>query len=76
MKKQKTQWQDVLAHLKGYRHITSMEAWSMYHITRLAAIIFKLRKMGYNITTHNCVGKNEYGTYNYADYELEESDNG
>ena len=70
--KAKSQWKDVLAHLKGYKHITSMEAWSMYHITRLAAIIFRLRKMGYNIRTDDCVGKNEYGVYNYADYVLVE----
>lgn len=71
MAKVKTQWKDILEHLQEQGHITSMEAWSQYHITRLAAVIFKLRKMGYNITTYDCVGRNEYGVYNYADYRLE-----
>ena len=70
--KAKSQWKDVLAYLKEHKGITSMEAWSRFHITRLAAVIFKLRKMGYNIRTDECVGKNEYGVYNYADYVLVE----
>lgn len=71
MKKQKTQAQDVLNHFKEHGHITSMEAWSKYHITRLAHVIYTLRKRGYIIRTNDCVGKNEYGTYTYADYTLE-----
>ena len=72
MAKQKTQWKDVLEHLRAYKHITSMEAFTMYHITRLAAVVFRLRKMGYTIITTECVGKNQYGLYRYADYTLEE----
>lgn len=72
MAKTKTQWQDVLEHLKEHGSITSMEAWSIYHITRLADVIFKLRKRGYNILTEDCTGKNEYGVYTYANYRLEE----
>ena len=68
-KKQKVQWQDILSYMQKYGSITSMEAWSEFHATRLAAVIFKLRQMGYNIETRDCVGKNEYGTYNYAKYE-------
>lgn len=38
-----TQADTVLAHLKKYRRITSMEAITKYGITRLAAHIYKLR---------------------------------
>lgn len=67
-KKQKVQWQDILSYMQMYGSITSMEAWDKFHATRLAAVIFNLRNMGYDIETRDCVGKNEYGTYNYAKY--------
>ena len=70
--KVKTQWKDVLTHLQERGSITSMEAWSMYHITRLADVVFKLRKRGYNVVTNTCVGSNEYGEYYYAEYTLED----
>ena len=62
----------VLNHLKEHDSITSMEAIENYGATRLADIIFRLRKRGYNIRTIDCVGKNRYGhTCNYAKYILE-----
>ena len=70
MKKQKTQWKVVLEHLKTYGSITSMDAIMDYHITRLAAVIFKLRKLGYEIDTVDRNGKNEYGIYTFAEYRL------
>lgn len=39
-----SQEQIVLKHLKKYGSITSMEAFSRYTITRLAAVVFVLRK--------------------------------
>ena len=39
-----SQEQIVLRHLKKYGSITSMEAFSRYTITRLAAVVFVLRK--------------------------------
>lgn len=39
-----SQEQIVLSHLKKYGSITSMEAFSRYTITRLAAVVFVLRK--------------------------------
>lgn len=75
MAKQKTQWKDVLNHMETYGNITSMDAWSKYHITRLAAVVFVLRKRGYDIETRDCVGSNEYGQYNYAKYVLHEKEN-
>lgn len=71
--KQKTQWQDVLDHLNKYGSISSMEAWSKFHITRLAAVIWTLRRRGYNIVTEDCTGRNEYGVYTYANYRLEDN---
>ena len=70
MKKVKTQGNVVLEHLKKHGHITSMEAIMNYHITRLASVIFRLRKLGYDIDTIEKNGKNEYGAYTYADYVL------
>lgn len=70
-KKVKTQWQDILDYLKEHGEISSMEAWDRFHITRLAAVIFNLRKRGYNIVTEDCTGRNEYGVYTYANYRLE-----
>jgi hypothetical protein len=47
-----TQEQQVLKHLKKHNHITSWEAISLYHITRLADRIFSLRAQGYAIATN------------------------
>lgn len=71
MKKQRTQWQDVLDYLQAHGSITSMDAWSKFHITRLAAVIFILRKRGYNIVSYDRAGKNDYGVYTYTEYRLE-----
>lgn len=73
MKKQKTQWQDVLFYLQTHQGISSFEAWEMFHITRLAAVIFILRKRGHNIVSIDKTGCNEYGPYTYTEYRLEEN---
>ena len=60
-----TQEDKVLSHLKKYGSITSMQAFEEYGITRLASVVFKLRKQGYNIVTTTETsrrGKN-YGRY-------------
>ena len=36
-------------HLKNYGYITSLQAIKLYGATRLADIIYKLKKQGYNI---------------------------
>lgn len=41
----------VKAHLSSAGSITSWEAISLYRATRLSAIIFSLRKNGWNITS-------------------------
>ena len=38
-------------HLKNYGHITSLQAIREYGVTRLASIIFNLKKNGYTIHT-------------------------
>ena len=50
----------ILDHLKKHRTITSMEAIQLYGITRLAAVIFQLRKH-HNITRIDTRGVNRYG---------------
>ena len=62
----------VLSHLISKGSITSLEAINEYGATRLADIIFRLRKQGYDIKTITCTGKTRFGTVcNYAKYVLE-----
>lgn len=59
----------VLEYLQNVGHITSMEAIEMFGATRLSAIIFDLRKLGYDIETKDMVTKNRFGeTCNFAKY--------
>lgn len=57
------QKQLVLNHLrnKQNRGLTSMEAFTQYGITRLAAIIHVLRQSGHNIESEPEYGRNRYG---------------
>lgn len=62
----------VLEHLKKHKGITSIEAINLYGATRLAAIIFCLRKK-YNIITVTHETTNRFGkTTHYAEYRLVE----
>lgn len=45
------QTQIVLKHLRRYRRIDSMKAFGMYNITRLADVIWRLRRQGHAIST-------------------------
>lgn len=70
-----TQMSEILAYMQSGHRITSMDAIEKFGATRLSAIIFDLRKAGYNIITHDIVGKNRYGgTVTYAEYELIKED--
>ena len=66
----RNQRKDVLEYLQRNGSITQIEAYREFEapITRLAAVIFDLRKAGYDIETRDCVGKNCYGTIQYAMY--------
>ena len=56
----KTQTERVLQYLKKHKGITSMEAFEMFGITRLSAVIFELRRK-YEIYSERTEGKNRYG---------------
>lgn len=60
---------EVLKHLQDKKSITSIEAIDLYGATRLSAIIFNLKKKGYDIITkrEECVDR--YGnTCQFARY--------
>lgn len=66
----------VFEHLLINGSITSMEAFEK-GITRLSAIIFKLKKRGLHISKVTETGRNRYGKHmSYARYFLEERDDG
>ena len=61
----------VLKHLQSGKELSQLEATQKYGILRLGAIIFNLRKEGYNISTRLCHDSNRYGNAsNYAVYKL------
>ena len=41
----------ILNHIKRHKKISSMQAFSKYNITRLAAVVYNLRAKGYAIKT-------------------------
>jgi hypothetical protein len=54
----------VLNHIKRYKKISSMQAFSKYNITRLAAIVYNLRAKGYAIKTDIVTNaKSKYAVY-------------
>ena len=57
----KTQLDAVLQYLKKGKSIDQEEAYSEIGTQRLADIIYKLRKIGYNIKNIKCSGKNRFG---------------
>ena len=62
----------ILDHLNQYGSITSMQAIELYGVTRLAAIIFKLRKNGYKIITKDLATIDQFGDKCiFANYILE-----
>ena len=69
----KSQTEDVLNHMRQNGSISSMEAFKLYGATRLSAIIFSLRKRGYEIDTEMHTTKTRYGkNTDYAKYILRE----
>jgi len=59
----------VLAHLVSGKELTPLDAWNLYGSYRLGAIIFTLRKDGYNISTDIAKGSG------HAIYSLNTKDN-
>ena len=67
----KSQYDVILEHLKSGKEISQFEATQKYRILRLGAIIFNLRKDGYNISTRIEHKPNQYGNIsNYAVYKM------
>ena len=61
----------VLEHLKACGHITSLEAIELFGATRLSAIIYNLRKQGYDIKTEYIQFTDRYGNESkYGEYIL------
>lgn len=60
-----TQEERVLNHLRDFGSITSMQAFRLYDMTRLSAVIFNLREDGYDIPMTWEVSKSgkRYGRY-------------
>lgn len=68
-----TQTDAVLEWLKTGDSISSFEAFKELGVTRLSAIIFSLRKKGYNITSEDEKTVNRFGgTVVFSRYKLEE----
>ena len=69
-----TKTQAVLDWLKTHASISSMEAINNFGATRLGAIIFNLRKRGYNIETVMVDGRDRFGNkMTLARYYLRDS---
>lgn len=66
-----TKTQQVLNHLKEFGSITTWTAIQSYGATRLSAIIFNLRKRGYEIATLPIASKDRNNnSVTYANYQL------
>lgn len=66
-----TQKDVVLRHMRDFGSIASIEAFSDYGITRLAAVIYNLRKDNVNISSEMCPTVNRYGdTVQFAKYRI------
>lgn len=61
----------ILNHLRKYKGITSMQAFTVYGITRLSARIHDLREEGYEISMIWEYSTNQYGNQvRYGKYFL------
>ena len=68
----KGQRADVLKWLQAGNSITNWQAFKLFGSTRLSAIIYDLRKMGYPIKTITMIDKTRYDeTCQFAVYEME-----
>lgn len=61
----------VLEYLQDGNSLTNFQAFKLFGTTRLGAIIYDLRKMGYKIKTITMTGQTRFGeTCQFAVYEL------
>lgn len=67
----RTQADRVLAYIKTFGSITTLEAFRDLGVTRLSARIYELRARNINIESTNVTSKNRYGeNCTYAKYYL------
>ena len=67
----KSKHQKIKEHLQSGKSITSWQAIQEYNVTRLASVIYYLKKEGLLIETKNITEKNSSGeTVKYAKYKL------
>ena len=65
----------ILRHIEKHGGITSMDAFSLYGITRLSGRIWDLRHNGYNIVSVRKEKLNRFGEMtSFCEYRLGESD--
>ena len=62
-----TQCERILKFIEDNGSITPMDAYGM-KITRLAARVYDLRRMGIGINEETVSGRNEYGAFRYSRY--------
>ena len=71
-----TNKEKILEHLQKYGSITQLEAINLYWFWRLSAVIYNLKKEGYNITAKTIKVKRADGTNAYvSQYILEDNPN-
>lgn len=62
----------IMQHFSKYRFISSMQAFELYGITRLSAVIYELRQKGVKIGSIWRTTVNRYGKeVRYMDYYVE-----
>ena len=68
--------QRVLTHLLEHKTITSNEAWKLYGVSRLSAVIWELRhRYGYHIETYTIHPTDRFGDVcNCGEYHLIEEE--
>lgn len=72
-RKELTQDERVLRHLKDMGSITTWVAIQQYGITRLSACIYRLRRGGFEITNKMRFSKNRYGEpVHFVEYQLDD----
>ena len=71
MKNLKGNTNRVYQYLKTHKGITSMQAFELFGVTRLSAIIYNLRKYGCIINSESKEGKNRYNeSVRFVEYQL------
>lgn len=71
MSREKKQRKAVMQYLAKHGEITSDDAWMHLHISRLAAVICKMRKDGIGIETVKRSVETPYGKTDIAVYRVE-----